>query len=161
MWNASSYNSAPPVTSYNVYHNVTLPDSHVTTNTYFVVNEVPRGCYYFAVSANNVIGEGDNITVHLCGKVYMKISILEIVPFDIIENMPNPNTVNAVRYWNLSKVEQFGIDKFSCGTCTGDLLFPVLQLQVAWQLVLLRYSLQLHIHHHHQYHLKVMAIISS
>ena len=58
-------NEQPPVTSYNVYHNVTSPDGHVTTNnTHYSVDVILRGFnYYFIVSASNVLGEGDNTTL--------------------------------------------------------------------------------------------------
>ena len=58
-------NQNPPVISYNMYHNVTSPDSHVTTNNTYYDIDVLRGYnYYFIVSANNVVGEGDNTTLY-------------------------------------------------------------------------------------------------
>ena len=58
-------NEQLPVTSYNVYHNVTSPDDHVTTNnTHYSVDTLRGFNYYFIVSASNVLGEGDNTTLY-------------------------------------------------------------------------------------------------
>ena len=59
-------NQHPPVKSYNVYHNVTSSDGHMTVHdTHYVANVLRGYTYYFIVSANNVIGEGDNTTLIL------------------------------------------------------------------------------------------------
>ena len=58
------------MTGYNVYHNVTSPDSHVPTiNTYYNIDILRGYNYYFIVSPNNIIGEGDNITLY--GTMYI------------------------------------------------------------------------------------------
>ena len=55
----------PPVTSYNVYHNVT-PDGYIEIigDTRYTINIDVGFNYYFIVSANNMIGQGLNATVH-------------------------------------------------------------------------------------------------
>ena len=57
----------PPVINYHIYHNITSPDNHVTTMniTQYMVSNISCGhTYYFSISPENVVGQGENTTIY-------------------------------------------------------------------------------------------------
>ena len=57
----------PPITEYNIYHNITngLLIKDTVTNNNIVFNDSVCGEYYtISVSAKNIIGNGNNVSIN-------------------------------------------------------------------------------------------------
>ena len=56
----STPSSRPPVTGYNISHNITGSVRFNWTNeAFFVLDDVAQGDYFFAIIAVNALGEGE------------------------------------------------------------------------------------------------------